>query len=103
MAPKRLKAHSLTEDTRTIAQLINSRDEKMRLLDESGLSAPAADAVLADIEDLNWKIAHAHATEIGEALSKAKLLAEVSGAVSPHTIEGALLLSLIGDLSELSS
>ena len=93
----------MVEDARTIAQLINSRDEKMRLLDESGVSVPAADAVLADIEDLNWKIAHARANEIGEALSKAKLLAEVSGAVYPHTIEGALLISLIEDLSELSS
>ena len=93
----------MAEGAETVAQLVKSRVELIRQLDEIGVSAPAAEAILTEIESLNWKIAHERASNVDEALSKAKLLAEVSGAVYPHTIEGALLMSLIEDLIELSS
>jgi len=93
----------LPEDDKTIAELVQNRERLMNRLDERGACDSTQGQPLAHIEDLNWKIAHSSASDITEVLSKAKLLADVSGAIYPHTIEGALLKSLIDDLTRLSN
>jgi len=87
---------------KTITKLGKQRDRLMKRLDDKGISDPLEERILADIEDINWKIANSHASDIDEILLKARLLAEVSGTISLHTIEGALLISLIDDLGNLS-
>ncbi|MEL6362503.1 MAG: hypothetical protein AAFR21_15605 [Pseudomonadota bacterium] len=86
----------------TVTVICERHTRLMRRLDEDRVTGALADQLIADIEALNWKIARARARNISEARQKAKLLAELSGVVDPSTIEGALLVSLIDDLTELS-
>ena len=87
----------------TIAELVKRRERLVKHLNNKCVSGPAEENRFVDIENLSWRIAHRRACDIGEVLSKAKLLADVSGGIYPHTIEGALLKSLIDDLENLSN
>jgi len=88
---------------KTITDLVKRRERLIIRFGKQGISDLAEENLLTDIEALNWKIAHSHANDLGEVLFKAELLADLSGGVYPHTIEGALLNSLIDDLEELLS
>ena len=93
----------MSEDIETIVELVKRREVLVKRLDKRGISDEIQEQLFTDIEGINWKIAISHAGDIGEIYAKAKLLADVSGAAYPYTIEGALLKSIIDDLGKLSN
>ena len=86
----------------TVSVICERRTRLMRRLDEDRVSGAHADQLIADIEALNRRIAKVRARDISEVRQKAKLLAELSGLIDLGTIEGALLVSLIKDLTKQS-